>query len=541
MRWRWWTNKRKLNKIFPWGRSISSISYDAFKFDFGKDDDNIFYNNFTIHNTNDAGERLLPQTTQILIGEFKKAMILNATSLLDKQIDDNYVTISDERGKEWITFSLISTQLDRIWREMILYNNRKYREFCQDIVGGYIHRWIPMNTLKDDTYTRYIFHKNKIFWYRDNSLYDQWKENYQKYETIMNLSQLKDSIAFIKELLETNSVEEILQKLDSSFSLNIEFLINQDFGIDLTNSDEEWYTLLQELLDINFPNIMIKWVESKLRISSDSSLILLVEYLKFLIIKSKFPSDWVPSYFVDKVWIEHWVLTKHFSEVWNQIFRVDEDILHYNKTSKDVKEFEEKYTRTLELYKEMFGWDPHPQIWRNWNTEFEEFDEHRVIVNLERLVNYYRFERDFIAQHSQNLGWSSVSFEKLVDEFAIQNPTKIYGSDYENTKIIIENRNKRLQALKTSSISKYLWRANFKSTENDQSCEFIEKNQELGVYCIGGLKFSQGKDYNIYYNLSYSETENILINLDDYADHSWESIHLYPNSFEFGLKLNKHF
>ena len=59
----------------------------------------------------------------------------------------------------------------------------------------------------------------------------------------MNLSQLKDSIAFIKELLETNSVEEILKKLDNSFSLNIKFSINQDFGIDLTNSDEEWYTV----------------------------------------------------------------------------------------------------------------------------------------------------------------------------------------------------------------------------------------------------------------------------------------------------------
>ena len=107
---------------------------------------------------------------------------------------------------------------------------------------------------------------------------------------------------------------------------------------------------------------MTKWVESKLRISSDSSLVLLVEYLKFLIIKSKFPSDWVPSCFVDKVWIEHWVLTKNFSEVWNQIFRVNEDILHYIKTPKDIKEFEEKYTRTLELYKEMFGWNPHPEI-----------------------------------------------------------------------------------------------------------------------------------------------------------------------------------
>ena len=285
---------------------------------------------------------------------------------------------------------------------------------------------------------------------------------------------------------------------------------------------------------------MIKWVESKLRISSDSSLVLLVEYLKFLIIKSKFPSEWVPSYFVDKVWIEHWVLTKHFSDVWDQNFKIDEDILHYNKTSKDVKEFEEKYTRTLELYKEIFGWDPHPQIWRNWDTEFEEFNEHRVIVNLERLVNYYRFERDFIAQHSQNLNCSSTSFEKLVDEYAIQNPTKIYGRDYESVKMMIENRSLKSQALKASSISKHLWRANFKSTENDQSCEFIEKNQELGVYCIGGLKFSQGKDYNTNHCLLHSETESFLVSLDDYADHSWESIHLYPNNLDSSLKLNKH-
>ena len=90
-------------------------------------------------------------------------------------------------------------------------------------------------------YIRDIFLKNKVFGYSDNSLYDKKIESYQSYETIMNLSQLKDSITFIKELLETNSVEEILQKLDNSFSLNIEFSINQDFGIDLTNSDEEWY------------------------------------------------------------------------------------------------------------------------------------------------------------------------------------------------------------------------------------------------------------------------------------------------------------
>ena len=115
--WKGWSSKRKLKIKYTWGRSMTSVIYAAFEFDFGWDEDNMFYNNFTIYNTNDAGERLLPQTTQILIGEFKKAMILNAISLLEKGVNDNYLTISDEQGKEWITFSLMSTQLDRIWRE----------------------------------------------------------------------------------------------------------------------------------------------------------------------------------------------------------------------------------------------------------------------------------------------------------------------------------------------------------------------------------------------------------------------------------------
>ena len=356
----------------------------------------------------------------------------------------------------------------------------------------------------------------------------------------MNLSQLKNAITFTKELLEANLVEEILQKLDSSFSLNLEFSINQDFGINLANSDEEWYALFQELLDINFPNIMIKWVESKLRINSDSALILLVEYLKFLIIKSKFPSDWIPSYFVDKVWIEHWVLTKHFSDVWNQILRVDEDILHYSKTPKNIKEFEEKYARTFELYKEMFGWDPHSQIWRNWDTEFGEFDEHRVIVNLERLVNYYRFEKDFITNHSQNLGWSSESFEKLVDEYAIQNPTKIYEKESKMIKIMKYNKELRNDISKDISYLSHLWRKNCKFLYKSENNCIDRSFNNPSIYCVGGLKFSTLNNYNINHYLFYSETERFLLCLDDYADHSWESVHLYQCKVDSFLNLNLH-
>ena len=133
----------KGDTIYKWGRSLFGIIYAALEFNFGNEDSNSFYYEFTNHNTNDAGEELLPQTVHILIGEFKKFLLLSSIYLLNNH-NECWIKLIDEQIVEGLTFCMTSVQLDRVWRQTILFNNRKYKQFCEEIFGGYIHRTVPI-------------------------------------------------------------------------------------------------------------------------------------------------------------------------------------------------------------------------------------------------------------------------------------------------------------------------------------------------------------------------------------------------------------
>ena len=221
-------------------------------------------------------------------------------------------------------------------------------------------------------------------------------ENFQKNEVLMTKTEIEESILFTRDCIELLTNEEIITKLENKLKSEIWFKIYQDLETEIITSDEESFHLLQELIDVDFPSSMMKLIESKLRIDSDSCLVLIIEYFKFLVLKSKYPSEWISSFFVDKVWVEHWVLTKHFHDVWEGVLNIDEEILHYSPAPTDAEIFKDKYEQTIVLYIKIFGSEPHPQIWRDWKVEYNDFQKSNYNVNLERLVNYYRFEYNFL-------------------------------------------------------------------------------------------------------------------------------------------------
>ena len=75
------SEQRMIFNKFPCGRSVSSVWYSGLDFDFNQGD-NMLLSSFWQQNTNDAGERLMPQTCQILIGEWKKFFIEVASLIL---------------------------------------------------------------------------------------------------------------------------------------------------------------------------------------------------------------------------------------------------------------------------------------------------------------------------------------------------------------------------------------------------------------------------------------------------------------------------
>lgn len=86
---------------------------------------------FTRENTNDMGEFLLPQTTHIIIMEFKKFMYLQATAIQSMKRNGTLdLTKNYKRNGKWYYASpfVAPLYLDKVWRLLILYN-RNYEEF----------------------------------------------------------------------------------------------------------------------------------------------------------------------------------------------------------------------------------------------------------------------------------------------------------------------------------------------------------------------------------------------------------------------------
>lgn len=81
---------------------------------------------FTRENTNDMGEFLLPQTSHIIIMEFKKFMVLQGIEIQKRRREGSLdLKKNFKKDKKW-TFTSPYTAppyLDRVWKLLILYNS----------------------------------------------------------------------------------------------------------------------------------------------------------------------------------------------------------------------------------------------------------------------------------------------------------------------------------------------------------------------------------------------------------------------------------
>ena len=419
---------------------------------------------------------------------------------------------------------------------MILYNHQKYKEFWNILVGGYIHRTIPDKFQPEWAYINDLLEINSAFVFNQEDMSTYSFENFQEYEVQMTLTEIDDTILTIKENLELFSNKDIILKLNNNYNDKVWFSIFQDLKEEINNSDKECYFLFQELIDVNFPSSMLKWIESKLRIDSDSCLILIIEYFKFLILKSKHPSEWISSFFIDKVWIEHWVLTKHFHDIWDKVLNIDEEVLHYTPPPTDAIAFKDKYEQTIILYRKIFGWEPHPQIWRDLNIEYNDFQKSLYNVNLERLVNYYRFEDEILSPILADLDIPNKAkfFDKIVNDYAKLN-WNINNFSGTKMRLMLFNREIRQKAGKHIA-SSHLWRKYCVIDDNVITSASLKSDKNL--YWVGGFKFSWKKGYQLDYYWYINDDDNLLINLDDLADDSWESVHLYIDKGSHNLNLN---
>ena len=431
-------------------------------------------------------------------------------------------------------------QLDRVWRHMILFNHQKYKEFWDVLVEGYIHRIIPDQFQPKLEYMKNLFEKSESLTYNYDEFDEYDFENFQESEVLMTKEEIENTKNHIKNNLELLTNEEIITKLENKLKSEIWFKIQQDLETEIITSDEESFHLLQELIDVDFPSSIMKLIESKLRIDSDSWLILIIEYFKFLVLKSKYPSEWISPVFVDKVWVEHWVLTKHFHDVWEGVLNIDEEILHYSPASTDAEIFKDKYEQTIVLYIKIFGSEPHPQIWRDWKVEYNDFQKSNYNVNLEKLVNYCRFEYNFLSKVATipDMPNKTEQFDEIVNDFSSLTSNIIHKYSSDKMSAMIHNRKIRHIAQKCGS-SSHLWRKYCIPDKKIIMKVSLESDQNL--YWVGGYKFSWNQDYLLDLYWVNFNNEHLLMNLDDFADNCCESIHLYSEKDnELDLHLNRY-
>ena len=101
-------------------------------------------------------------------------------------------------------------------------------------------------------------------------------------------------------------------------------------------SDEVAETLFQRMLTIEFPQSLMKLMNSQYFLTEIQGLLFIVEYLKFHILKHMFPEDWVPSVSIREFFYEHVWYRMHFDWFWQNVFQVPGSKWNINKWSEGI-------------------------------------------------------------------------------------------------------------------------------------------------------------------------------------------------------------
>ena len=130
----------------------------TFDLNLGKEPDMPIEGWFTIENTNDMGEPLVPQAAQVIIAEFKKFIYLCIIKILRNKwsgkLDMNQVPKLGDVPCYLAPYSA-PPYLDRVWRCFLLHR-WQYHVFCCQMVGGIIER----TEMRENIQAAYIKYSN---------------------------------------------------------------------------------------------------------------------------------------------------------------------------------------------------------------------------------------------------------------------------------------------------------------------------------------------------------------------------------------------
>lgn len=309
-------SQRKYKQKYYRGRSIPEIASIGLAFDFN-DSDMLFEAEFCEQCTNDAGEVFLPQTTQILVGEFRKYFVSLVISLLEYEkdkLEHKHISSQIDGIKTYTVGNRNPIYFARIWKALILHNHSRYRKLC-DTLCAYIDRKhaeevkdFPSSSNLSD-----IFKYQEIcnFFAVHKSSAMNFDERY--YEVLLTPEQLEAAKELISQKVETFevnktiAVDEVAQLTQSiNFQEEIGIFHKSEFANEPLISDTEMFdskvkSVFLKLLNMDLPQSLLKSFCSKLLLSEEQAVIVLVEYIKFLILKS-IDSECVPSFLIDQFW-----------------------------------------------------------------------------------------------------------------------------------------------------------------------------------------------------------------------------------------------
>ena len=504
------------------------------------------------------------------------SMIESNTSAANKDIffiDDKRFYSTDDKPPIY---------LDRVLKQLILHDFSRYSDLCQFVSGGFIDR-IPNYDL-----CFYFKFAKKVALYKSDMHLTSYIERNEynltevKYEMMVTEEQLR----FIKEFIteESLKIEEINEKVEvdvyqkilrkwkkkmpSLFSSKDLSQIQWDHNID--SPDQEIYELLDKIYESRFPEDLLHLFSKKLNLSEEETFTIFIEYLRFIILKAKNPEITLyPSFLVDQLHREHFVLTKHYRDFCKNVF--DTQPILYKTLPKDIPSFKEGYGNTLDLYKSTFGVNPSTYAWRDFEEELSLINQKYYNINILRLWLYIFYEKEY--KTKENFKELQVKYPELADEsilsIAEYKDTKIQPQRVDMNEFFRHETNRKLRKAASDNNGGSLWRKYYSQnklfkdylqvTENndyqtqDSLLNLEEKGlkpedcDRLSLFRVGGLKFlhdrmtsdpftktfsdtSYSRVSRIESNNSYSgdKTGKVGMNLslDDLADDCLESIHL---------------
>ena len=158
-------------------------------------------------------------------------------------------------------------------------------------------------------------------------------------------------------------------------------------GVKFQEIDQNISNLFNILLTVEFPEHLLTQFSTRLNLSEKESFIIFIEYLKFLIMKH-FNSNSliIPSFLVNQLWRDHFTLTKHYRDLFMNIF--NSEIIIYTPIPTTNEEFKEAYESTQIVYQSTFQSSWNKFVWKDISEEIQLNIKEYLNVNLLRLVIY---------------------------------------------------------------------------------------------------------------------------------------------------------